>query len=156
VSIADFYVVAFVIYIICIVSASCLIFLAHKKFQDQNFLLGIFLSSILHLLPILSNLWLYLFFVIYIFGFIFGILAGSTNLDIKRGALCGALGILISWILYGVLNFSSIVVIFSGIGFVTYILPVILCGAVGGGLGSKIRLLRGDRVTRVIPMNQKK
>jgi len=155
-STADFYVIAIVIYIISLISAVCLIFIAHKKFQDQNFLLGIFLSSILNLITILSPLWFYFFFVIYIFGFIFGILAGSTNLNIKQGVTSGALGILLSWIFYGVLNFIYLVDVFSGIGLVTYILPAILCGAVGGGLGSKIRLVRGDKVKRVIPIDQKK
>ena len=155
-SLVDFYVIGIVIYIISIVLAVSLIFLAHKKFQDQNFLLGIFLSSILHLILILSNLWLYLFFIIYIFGFGFGILAGSMNLNIKQGVTCGALGILLSWIFYSTINFGSIVVIFSGIGLVSYIIPAVLSGAVGGGLGSKIRLVRGDQVNRVIPMEKKK
>lgn len=154
-SAVSFYVVAIAIYLICIVVVGFVIFFTHKKFQDQNFLLGIALSSILHLLPILSNLWVFLFFIIYIFGFIFGILAGLSNLDIKLGALSGAIGIFLSWVFYVILNFPSIAYLFSGIGLVVYILPAIICGALGGGLGSKIRLVRGDTVTRVIPANNK-
>ena len=141
-SLTGYIVTGIVIYAICIVIAICLIIFVHKKYQDPTFLQGIVLSTFFHILVLLPNL-IFLFFpIVYVFGLIFGILAGYVNTNIKRGSLSGALCVLISWICYGALTYNSIVLLFSVEASLIYLLPSILCGAIGGVIGYKIRYLK--------------
>ena len=77
--------------------------------------------------------------IIYVLGLFFGIVAGIYNINVKRGALCGALGVLISWTSYGALTYSTIIYLFSVDLFLVYLLPAIMLGALGGVVGRKIR-----------------
>ena len=141
-SLTEYIVTGVVIYAICIVIAVCLIFFAHKKYQDPYFIQGLVLSSLFHLLLLLPNLVFIFFPIVYGFGLIFGILAGYVNINIKRGALCGALGVLISWICYGAFTYNSIPLLFSVEMSLLYLIPSILCGSLGGVIGFKIRNMK--------------
>ncbi len=144
-NLTEYIVTGVVIYAICIVIAICLIIFAHKKYQDPHFLQGIVFSSLFHILVLLPNL-IFLFFpIVYVFGLIFGIMAGYMNINIKRGSLSGALGVLISWICYGALTYNSIVLLFSVEVSLIFLLPSILCGAIGGVIGYKIRYMKENQ-----------
>ena len=141
-SLTEYIVTGVVIYAICIALAVCIIIFVHKKYQDPYFIQGLVLSSLFHLLLLLPNLVFIFFPIVYGFGLIFGILAGYVNINIKRGALCGALGVLISWICYGAFTYNSIPLLFSVQMSLLYLIPSISCGALGGVIGFKIREMK--------------
>jgi hypothetical protein len=134
-----------VIYVSCVVIVISLPIFAHKKYRDPGFLQGLVLSALFHILILLPNLFLIWLGLIYVIGFSFGILSGIYNTNVKRGALCGSLGVLISWTAYGILNFEIITYLFSARFFLIWILPAIILGAPGGILGRKIREIKFEK-----------
>lgn len=74
------------------------------------------------------------FYLVYILGFVIGIAAGYFNTVVKRGALGGTAGITLSWLIFGTLSTSSFLAFFSGFFTVIYVIPSILCGAIGEDL----------------------
>ena len=132
------------IFIACIVIYGYLLFLANKKYQD--FLGGIFISGLLNSLFLLSTVSFY-FFLVYILSFAFGIAAGYFNTVVKRGLLGGAAGITLSWLIFGTISTSSFLAFFSDFFTVVYIIPSILCGTMGGFIGSKIREKNDAKMT---------
>jgi len=147
---ASFAITGITIYISCIVITVTLTIYAHKKYQDPCFLQGIFLSTLFHLLLLLPNIYLIFLPIIYVLGLIFGIVAGIYNINVKRGALCGALGVLISWTSYGVLTYNTIIYLFSVNLFLVYLLPAIMFGAIGGVGGHKIRERKIEKKTQKV------
>jgi hypothetical protein len=121
------------IFIVCIVIYGYLLFLANKKYQDQSFLGGVFISGLLNSLFLLSTV-SFCFYLVYILGFVIGIAAGYFNTVVKRGALGGTAGITLSWLIFGTLSTSSFLAFFSGFFTVIYVIPSILCGAIGEDL----------------------
>ena len=93
------------------------------------------------------------FFLAYILSLAFGITAGYFNTVVKRGPLGGAAGITLSWLIFGTLSTSSFLAFFVEFFTVVYVIPSILCGALGGFIGSKIRE-RND--AQMIPKSVKK
>ena len=140
------------IFIVCIVIYGYLLFLAHKKFQDESFLGGIFISGLLNSLFLLSTVSFY-FFLAYILGIAFGIAAGYFNTIIKRGPLGGAAGITLSWIIFGIFSPAGFLGFFVEFFTIVYVIPSILCGALGGFIGSKIR---ERNVAKMTPKSVKK
>ncbi len=134
----DVYIVSFAIYITCTILFAFLLIYAHRKYQDKNFLNGIFISGLFYFLPLLALPSLY-FIMGYVLSLIFGFIAGYFNSYIKRGILSGAAGIFLSWLLFSALSPLGFLIFysFSYIGYV--VIPTTLCGAIGGTIGCKIR-----------------
>ncbi|MFX0106011.1 MAG: hypothetical protein ACFE75_11035 [Candidatus Hodarchaeota archaeon] len=95
-------IVGIALFITCIVIFVCLTVIAHKRYQDRNFLIGICLSSVLFF-AFLFIPFVFLFTIPIVLSLIFGIFGGLLNTNIKRGALSGALGNLLGWILFSLI-----------------------------------------------------
>ena len=134
------------IFLACLVIYGYLLFLANKKYQDQSFLGGVFISGLLNSLFLLSTVSFY-FFLAYILGLAFGIAAGYFNTVVKRGPIGGAAGITLSWLIFGILSTSSFPAFFVEFFTIVYVIPSILCGALGGFIGSKIRERSDAQIT---------
>ena len=134
------------IFLACLVFYGYLLFLANKKYQDQSFFGGVFISGLLNSLFLLSTVSFY-FFLAYILGFAFGIVAGYFNTVVKRGLLGGAAGITLSWLIFGTISTASFLAFFEDFFTVVYVIPSILCGTMGGFIGSKIREKNDAKMT---------
>jgi len=142
---AGAYTVGIALYITCIVLFICLTVFAHKKYQERNFLVGICVSFVIMLV--------FLFIPYISFGYyaapislIPGIATGLLIKNIKRGALSGALGILLSWIVFSVIYMFVIFWIFGTYIFAMTVLPSVFCGAIGGAIGGAVGSKRGEKV----------
>ena len=149
------YIAGFTIYITCIVIFVCLILLAHRKFQDPNFLRGMIISGILSLLFLLANISFY-FFLAYILSFLFGFVAGYFNTIMKRGLLSGVAGIFLSWLLFGALPPFGFLAFYSAYYIVLLIIPSTVCGAIGGVVGNIIRARSDAKMTSEMPKEKVK
>ncbi len=144
-AIIDLYVASISIYVICIIVFIIITVIAHKKYRDSDFLMGIAVSGILNLLVLLPfitiyNLILgYIFILGYVFSFLLGYVAGYFTNFFKRGLLSGALGIFLSWLLFGLFSPSGFLFFYSLIYTCLLIIPTTLFGAVGGAIGGQIR-----------------
>ncbi|MBY8984656.1 MAG: hypothetical protein KGD65_06305 [Candidatus Lokiarchaeota archaeon] len=128
------------IYIACIF---LLLYGIYRRYHDKNLLLGIFVSAAFYVIIYVNFFgWLSYLFSIQFFGyfiicFICGITVGFFNEDIKRGALSGAIGMLLAIALtYPYIYF---IIFVFGIYFPFQTLPSILGGAISGALGSNIK-----------------
>jgi hypothetical protein len=135
----EVYIASISIYLISIAILICTTLLIYRKYKDNNFLSGMVLTGILNLLPLLSLITLYFYWVTYILSLIFGFAAGYFNTNIKLGTLSGATGILLSWILFGLLSPLGFLLFYSFFYGCLVIIPTIIIGAVSGAIGSKIR-----------------
>ncbi|MHA2036802.1 MAG: hypothetical protein ACW98X_10235 [Promethearchaeota archaeon] len=143
----DLYVGSISIYIGCIVIFVIITVSIYKKYRDNDFLSGIFLSGVLNLLLLLPLLSIYFFILGYVSSFLFGYVAGYFNKNYKRGLLSGAMGILFSWILFGILSPLGFLLFYSLFYAGLLIIPTILFGGIGGVIGGKIRQRNEDRNT---------
>jgi hypothetical protein len=144
------------IYLICIAIFIFISIFAYKKYHDNDFLSGIFISGILNLLPLLSLLSIYIFILGYILSFLFGFVAGYFNKNFKRGLLSGAMGIFFSWILFGLFSPLGFLLFHSLFYAIVLIIPTILSGAIGGTLGGKIRENSDNRFNSEVTQTQVK
>jgi hypothetical protein len=131
--------ISITLYIIIIVIFIILTLFTYRKFQDKNFITGLVFSGVLNSLPFLAFPSIF-FFIWYFLGGLFGFIAGYFNTKIKLGALSGALGILFSFILFGILSPLGFLIFYSVYFIFIVIIPSILSGALGGFIGSKIRV----------------
>ena len=144
-AIIDLYVASISIYVICITVFVIITVIAHRKFRDSDFLMGIAVSGILNLLillPLITILNVILGFVFifgYVVSFFLGYVAGYFTKFFKRGLLSGALGIFLSWLLFGLFSPSGFLSFYSLFYTFLLIIPSTLFGAAGGGIGGQIR-----------------
>ena len=155
-AIIDVYVASISIYVICIIVFVIITVIAYKKYDDSDFLSGIIVSSILNLFPLLPLLSIYFFFLSYIFSVLFGYVAGYFTKYYKRGLLSGALGIFLSWILFGRFSPSGFLLFYSVSFAFMFIIPTILFGAVGGAIGGQIREKSENHGNSEVTQTQKK
>ncbi|MHA2390861.1 MAG: hypothetical protein ACXAEX_02735 [Promethearchaeota archaeon] len=147
------YIISLIIYIISTIIFIFLVIFGHRRFQDKNFLTGLIVSGVLNLLPLLAFPEFY-FFVGYFLSCLFGFVAGYFNSRIILGALSGAAGIFLSWLLFSILSPQGFLVFYPFYYILVYILPTTLCGAIGGLIGYKLRL-RSDSRTNTEITNMK-
>ncbi|MHA1915611.1 MAG: hypothetical protein ACW986_08615 [Promethearchaeota archaeon] len=127
------------VYITISVIFVILTFFTYRKYQDKNFISGLVFSGVLNSLPLLAVPYLY-FLLGYFLGGLFGFVAGYFSIKFKLGIISGALGILFSFILFGLISPLGFLVFYSLNYILVAITPSILCGAIGGAIGSKIRM----------------
>jgi len=138
-AIIDVYMASISIYVICIIIFVIITVFTYRKYHDNDFLMGIFISGLLNLLFMLPLLSIYIFIVGYVLSFLFGYVAGYFTKYFKQGLLSGALAIFLSWILFGLFSPTGILFFYSLLYACLLIIPTILFGAVGGAIGGQIR-----------------
>jgi len=138
-AIIDLYVASISIYIICLIIFIITTVLTYRKYRDNDYLMGIFISGLLNLMFLLPLLSVYFFIIGYILSFLFGYVAGYFTKFFKRGLLSGVLGIFLSWLLFGLFSPSGILFFYSLYYAFLLIIPTTLFGAVGGGIGGQVR-----------------
>jgi uncharacterized membrane protein YeaQ/YmgE (transglycosylase-associated protein family) len=123
--------------------------------------MGIFLSAFINFGIIsLSSLFLG-YFWLYLSSLIFGFMAGIINKSIKLSILSGAGGIFFSWFLPlfgGVLDSTIFGYLIRAPAsfYLVYIIPTILFGALGGGIGGVINKIKGTPLNSNIQEKQTK
>ena len=136
----------FLALLIIFVSLAIIIYL---KYQDMSFFQGIFLAAFINFAFVtLASLFIGYIWV-YFSSVILGFMAGIINKSIKLSILSGAEGIFFSWMLplLGGIFYNSAIfgyLIIASLNFyLIYIIPSILCGALGGLLGGVIIRIKG-------------
>jgi len=146
-AIIDLYVASISIYVICIIIFVIITALTYRKYRDNDFLMGIFISGLLNLLFMLPLISIYIFIIGYVLSFLFGYIAGYFTKFFKQGLLSGALAIFLSWLLFGLFSPSGILFFYSLLYSTLLIMPTILFGAAGGAIGGQIRENSENRST---------
>ena len=146
-AIIDLYVASISIYVICIIVFTITVITVYRKYRDNDFLMGIIISGILNLLVLLPLFSIYIFIIGYVLSFLFGYVAGYFTKYFKRGLLSGALGIFLSWILFGLFSPSGFLFFYSLLYACLLIIPTTLFGAIGGAIGGQIRENSENRST---------
>jgi len=155
-AIIDLYVASISIYVICIIVFAITVIMVYRKYRDNDFLMGIFISGLLNLLFMIPLLSIYIFFIGYVLSFLFGYVAGYFTKYFKQGLLSGALAIFLSWILFGLFSPSGILFFYSLLYACLLIIPTILVGAVGGAIGGHVRENSENRTDPEVAQTQKK
>lgn len=161
-AIIDLYVASISIYVICIIVFVIITVIAHRKYRDSDFLMGIAISGILNLLILLPLITIffvvlsYVFIFGYVFSFLLGYVAGYFTKFFKRGLISGILGIFLSWLLFGIFAPSGFLFFYSLLYASLLIIPTILFGAVGGAIGGQIRENSENHGNSEVTQTQKK
>lgn len=137
---SSFYIIGIALYFTVIAGSIIVVVVAHKKYNDRDFLKGILVATAIGVIinVIAIN---FLFYSLGIPFIIPGIAAGWFNETKKRGTLSGAVGAMISWVfLSSFLLFLLFSWFFLGLPyFLLLLLLSILFSGIGGAIGSVIR-----------------